>query len=148
MSACYDYSNLGSNTATNFVAIECPNNSDMQLRVYCWNSNWYASVIWKNISRSTLVWEWRKIWCTNDNLKSFSLVRYYSWGGCKVKYSSDKICEWTFEPVISWLTNSMNEFIPYVAYIGLWILSVIIWFVAIKWLINRVRAKVLGTFKR
>lgn len=54
-----------------------------------------------------------------------------SWGGAL-------IIEWTwaFAPVIWGLTNSIWEFIPYVAYLWLWILWVVIWFFAIKWLIK------------
>ena len=44
-----------------------------------------------------------------------------------------------------WLV--ISEFIPYVVYIWLWILSVIIWFFAIKWLINRLKNKTLTFFR-
>lgn len=45
------------------------------------------------------------------------------------------------------LTNSVNEFIPYIVYIWLWILIACIWFVAIKRLINWLRAKIFSSFK-
>lgn len=47
---------------------------------------------------------------------------------------------------VSWVSSTVNEFIPLVVYIWIWILSAIIWFVAIKWLINRIRSKSLWTF--
>lgn len=55
---------------------------------------------------------------------------------------------WTtaLEPIITSLTSTITEFIPYVVYVGLGVLGAIIWFVAIKWLMNWTRAKVLGTF--
>lgn len=55
---------------------------------------------------------------------------------------------WTavFWWIISSLGSAISEFIPYVAYIWLWLLGAIIWFVAIKRLINRVRAKIFWTF--
>ena len=55
---------------------------------------------------------------------------------------------WTtqLEPIISSLSSTLTEFIPYVVYVGLGILGAVIWFVAIKWLMNWTRAKVLGTF--
>ena len=53
---------------------------------------------------------------------------------------------WTFWWIISSLGSAVSEFIPYVAYIWLWLLGAIIWFVAIKRLINRVRAKIFWTF--
>ena len=80
--------------------------------------------------------------CNSSNSFTFSLV------------SNDyvpPIIEWwtsTFTPIITWLTNSVNEFIPYVAYVWIWLLTAIIWFVAIKRLINWVRAKIFSSFKR
>ena len=49
-------------------------------------------------------------------------------------------------PVISWLSDSISEFIPYVVYVGLWVLGAVIWFVSIKWLINRVRRQSFWVF--
>ena len=49
-------------------------------------------------------------------------------------------------PIITSLTSTLNEFIPYVVYVGLGVLGAVIGFVAIKWLMNWTRAKVLGTF--
>ena len=51
-----------------------------------------------------------------------------------------------FDGIITSLETTMSEFIPYVVYVGLWVLGAIIWFVAVKWLMNWVRAKVLWTF--
>lgn len=48
--------------------------------------------------------------------------------------------------IISWLSNTINEFIPYLVYLGLWIITALIWFVAIRWLINRTSSKVRWTF--
>ena len=55
---------------------------------------------------------------------------------------------WTtvFSWIISSLWSVMSEFIPYVAFVGLWLLGAIIGFVAIKRLVNRIRAKILWTF--
>lgn len=55
---------------------------------------------------------------------------------------------WTtaLKPIIDSLSATLTEFIPYVVYVGLWVLGAIIWFVAIKWLMNWTRAKVLWTF--
>lgn len=49
--------------------------------------------------------------------------------------------------IINWLENTVNEVIPYVVYIWLWILGLIIWFVAIRWLINFIRNNILTPFK-
>jgi len=52
----------------------------------------------------------------------------------------------SLEPIITSLSSVMTEFIPYVVYIGLWVLGAVIGFTAIRWLMNWTRAKVLGTF--
>lgn len=52
----------------------------------------------------------------------------------------------SLEPIITSLSDVMTEFIPYVVYIGLWVLGAVIGFTAIRWLMNWTRAKVLGTF--
>lgn len=50
------------------------------------------------------------------------------------------------DQVIDWLEWVMSEFIPYVAYVGLWIIVAVLWFVAIRWLVNWVRSKVFSAF--
>lgn len=50
------------------------------------------------------------------------------------------------DPILNSLSSTLTEFIPYVVYIGLGVLGAVIGFVAIKWLMNWTRAKVLGTF--
>lgn len=60
-------------------------------------------------------------------------------------------------PLLSWGTATldqaldglewvMTEFIPYVVHIGLWIIVATLGFVAIRWLVNWVRAKIFDTF--
>lgn len=51
-----------------------------------------------------------------------------------------------FDEIIGSLESTMAEFIPYVVYVWLGVLGAVIWFVAIKWLMNWTRAKVLWTF--
>lgn len=48
--------------------------------------------------------------------------------------------------VLAGLTSTVNEFIPYLVYIGLGIITATIGFVAIRWLMNWTQAKVRGTF--
>lgn len=50
------------------------------------------------------------------------------------------------QPALDGLKAVMAEFIPYVAYIGLWIIVAVLWFVAIRWLVNWVRAKIFDSF--
>lgn len=62
--------------------------------------------------------------------------------------SSSATPSWYFSPVVSWLLTSINEFIPYVVYVSLGILWVLIWFVAIRWLILWIRSKVFNSFNK
>jgi len=50
------------------------------------------------------------------------------------------------KPALDGLKSVMAEFIPYVAYIGLWIIVAVLGFVAIRWLVNWVRAKIFDSF--
>lgn len=92
------------------------------------------------------------IWFTADNVdweKTFNIIWWWLVDST-TNNNWWSILEWwtaNFTPVITGLTNSINEFIPYVVYIGLWVLSVLIWFVAIKRLINWIRAKIFSSFK-
>ena len=52
----------------------------------------------------------------------------------------------SLEPIVTSLSTTLTEFIPYVVYVGLGVLGAVIGFVAIKWLMNWTRAKVLWTF--
>ena len=54
--------------------------------------------------------------------------------------------EWSLSWIIAWLDSTITEFIPYLVYLGLWIITVIIWFVAIRWFVNRTQAKIRWTF--
>lgn len=48
--------------------------------------------------------------------------------------------------IVDGLKSTMAEFVPYIVYIGLWIIVAILWFVAIRWLVNWVRAKIFDNF--
>lgn len=52
-----------------------------------------------------------------------------------------------FTPVLTSISSSISEFIPYIVYIGLWILGALIWFYAIRWFINWLRKKIFSSFK-
>lgn len=69
-------------------------------------------------------------------------------GGSDSSSNTPLLSGWTtvFSWIISSLWSVMSEFIPYVAFVGLWLLGAIIGFVAIKRLVNRIRAKILWTF--
>lgn len=61
----------------------------------------------------------------------------------------DTILSWgttALQPIITSLETTMAEFVPYVVYVWLWIIGATLGFVAIRWLVNWVRAKVFGAF--
>lgn len=62
--------------------------------------------------------------------------------------ASNYLPNWTasLQPAIDGLKSVMMEFIPYVAYVGLGIIVACLWFVAIRWLVNWVRAKIFDSF--
>ena len=53
---------------------------------------------------------------------------------------------WALAPVLTGLQSAITEFIPYLVYLGLGIITATIGFVAIRWLMNWTQAKVRGTF--
>lgn len=93
-------------------------------------------------------WTYTVDWWPWNSCNSITLNVWSSNGG--VSGDSWWIISWwvsAFTPIISSVSNIISEFIPYVVYIGLGILGVIIWFVAIKRLINWIRAKIFSSFK-
>ena len=130
---------------TNLIWISCAWWSDFQITYYCkdwssWPNSWVTDFVSSSSIWSPCWWVW--------NLDYFTFRRYYWWNqNCEVLYNSDKMCTETFTPVITWLWDSINEFIPYVVYVGLGILWALIWFFAIRRLINRVRRQTFWVFK-
>lgn len=135
---------------------------------YSLTDNWFNNTITVKNWNNCAIWNWHYSYaidnwtCTNSctfNSSTFSsnnnnlqlrcdspfdiVISYDNWEPAPL------VPWWTanFTPVITGLTGSINEFIPYVVYIGLWVLGVLIWFVAIKRLINWVRAKIFSSFK-
>lgn len=95
---------------------------------YCILSAWTYDLSWRWMSFSsfTIIVRDSEWW---DN--SWSLL---PWGESDLSW------------IITWLNSTITEFIPYLVYLGLWIITVIIWFVAVRWLINRTQAKIRWTF--
>ena len=52
----------------------------------------------------------------------------------------------TLDEALTGLSTVMSEFVPYVAHVGLWIITAVLGFVAIRWLVNWVRAKIFDSF--
>ena len=112
-------------------------------------SNWNISLDWTcNFSAQTIE-------TSNPNYDSSAFSSITIWDSSENVWwwtddNSSGIISWwvsAFTPIISSVSSIISEFIPYVVYIGLGILGVIIWFVAIKRLINWIRAKIFSSFK-
>lgn len=75
---------------------------------------------------------------------SFSISSSFEWWDSS--WSLLPWWEWSLSWIITWLNSTITEFIPYLIYLWLWIITVIIWFVAIRWLVNRTQAKIRWSF--
>lgn len=86
----------------------------------------------------------------NLNVPEWTTKIYYQYYSrnynLSYKYESNKMPVSQLTPVVDWLENTIVEFIPYIVYIGLWVLSALLWFIAIKWLVNWTRSKSLWVF--
>lgn len=88
-------------------------------------------------------------WTINTLSNKCSQCKFYVFRWWSLKYTIyyDKMPVSELSPVINWLESSINEFIPYVVYVWLWLLSAVIWFFAIKWLLRFVKWSTLSVFK-
>lgn len=69
----------------------------------------------------------------------------------KLIYPDPPLIQWgteAFSGVLTSVSSSVSEFIPYIVYIWIWLLTASIWFVAIKRLINRLKSKFLNPFRK
>lgn len=107
------------------------------------NNDWIVDTSSSCIGFNLPAWTYNVNWGPWNSCNSFSITVWNSWD------SSWTLLPWwitTLDWLISSLKSVLYEFIPYLVYIGLGVLGAIIWFIAIKRLINRIRVKVLWTF--
>lgn len=90
-------------------------------------------------------WNYWFDWNININYNASSCSSWWFTINYTVQHENMPVSELT--PVITWLWDSINEFIPYVVYVGLGILWALIGFFAIRRLINRVRRQTFWVFK-
>lgn len=133
------------------------------------NINWYDKIkIDTNNCTDWQYWtlkvkyDWKQqfLTCWNlpkilENIKTFSI-----WSDSnsrditntyQIYWYVPPIVEWgteVFSGVLTSVSSSVSEFIPYIVYIWIWILTASIWFVSIKWLLNRLKSKVLNPFRK
>lgn len=113
----------------------------------------YSSDYSKTFDNYTVVsYDTLKDWCQsswNWEIKGFKIADVYNWAGLsnvEIVYKSSKMPVSQLSPVVNWLKTSINEFIPYIVYIWLWILWVLIWFYAIKRLLRYVKWSTFSVF--
>lgn len=114
---------------------------------YCFSSPMYDGWGWGNMVYS-------------DENPSNAIDWYFYFSNSPITYSSSSAwwdsssSVWTLlpngkddlTPILNWFKGTMLEFIPYIAYIWLWIIVATLWFIAIRWLVNWVRAKIFDSF--
>lgn len=103
---------------------------NLTINQLCDSSNLDCGTNWDNL-------EW--IWYLysdyeNTSTRLFYILPWIAW-----------LTSWLSSTVSS-LTNTINEFIPYLVYITLGVLGVIFWFYAIKWLLRFVKWSSLFVF--
>lgn len=129
---------------------EVPSNSD---RVRC--DEWTMAVILKDRNGNLSFWGWKTCPWSADPQNyvgwNYTIV-WVAWvfDPWKIYYMwpTDKMPVSQLTPVLTWITDVLWEFIPYVIYIWLWVLIVSIAFVAVKWLMLWIYNKVRFIFKK
>lgn len=145
------YSDCGVVNMDSYYA--CINVSENFIPLQWFYSNWTAWVIDSSNYCFSSSLEWGDKSFTFDSDSEVSWTIYISSSPITYNSSSDSwnwgLVEnwtWTFSWIITSLWTTISEFIPYVVYLWVWILGALIWFVAVKRLMNRIRRKVLWTF--
>ena len=107
--------------------------------------SWYSTCQWYEISAWT--------YSVSSTDEVFDTVSFTisstppsSWWDNSWNWGLIENWTWTFSWIITSLWTTVSEFIPYVVYLWVWILGALVWFVAIKRLMNRIRRKILWTF--
>lgn len=114
-----------------------------------WDCQFYVNNDWVVDSSSSCIgfnlpaWTYNINWWPWNSCNSFSITIWSSW-----ENSWTLLPNWTddLKWIVDGLKSTMAEFVPYIVYIGLWIIVAILWFVAIRWLVNWVRAKIFDNF--
>lgn len=134
-------------------------NSDTVINNSCSLSRCELAIIWggKRCYITSSNWNLYFDWCSNLPARSYTLSNC-AWNGFDWCYNSitlklpnPPIVQWgtdAFSGVLTSVSSSISEFIPYIVYIWIGLLGACIWFVAIKRLLNRLKSKVLNPFRK
>lgn len=109
------------------------NKSDFPINVECnkggcdWLNIWNYPLgnAWIVDVSVTLPWKWWQIW------EWWTILNWFS----------------DLTPAIDWLKVTIALLIPYVVYIWIWVLLAVLWFYAIRWLVNWMSNKINSYFK-
>lgn len=132
-------------------------NSDTVLSNSCSSSRCELALIWwgKRCYITNSNWNLYFDWCSNLPARSYTLTNC-AWNGFNWCYNSislklpdppvveDKTVFWS---VITWISDTMWEFIPYMVYLWLWTLIISLSFVAVKWLMVWIWNKIKKYFR-
>lgn len=114
-------------------------------KVY-WPWTYFCNSVWDVINTNIYIdWGFDKVsFFSNDSNVTFWL---------KIddpNYNENNVIPY-WVSVFTWILTSIvsvvSEIIPYIIYIWLWVLVAVLWFIAIKRLLNWIRRKVFGNFK-
>lgn len=128
------FSNVSNLSVSNY---ECSNN-DCVLTFY--NDNMNCDIIFNWTMNNwclDIVFDW-DYWIAWPEDKMFSSIvlsygnEWWGWWGWLV--DNDLVSSLSL--AIDWLRGTIYEIIPYVIYIWIWVLLAILWFYAIRWLVN------------
>lgn len=104
---------------------------------------WSKKFFWNysSFSSSSYSSYWKIIWFQNDHC---DWINY--WSDFEFSCKSDKMPVSSLTPAIDSLKNTTYQIIPYVVYIWIWTLLVVLWFYAIRWLVNWIVKKLNSLF--
>lgn len=144
---CYEFWFISDNlSATYSYSYNFPSETEWFTYDWVWS---YSNTICSSDWVSTIEY-WIDFWSL-DPLGDYNFTNYFKVYEYEPPFIPDLLLPWwqgSLEPVVEWLGSAIDEFIPYVVYVWLGVISIIIWFVAIKWLINRIRRNSLFVFSR
>lgn len=115
-----------------YVTFRCPN--DWNKFIINWSNNFVFDYWWTAKC---------SIYLTNSS---------FYWEGCAsaVLYKDVPVFNFwwpsALTPAVDWLRWTVNQIIPYVIFIWIWVLLAILWFYAIRWLVNWIWRKINSVF--
>lgn len=117
-----------------------------------YRSNWTKCINWRDVSISPYDYYNIKeilvnsIWSSCWSNYTVKILSSSDWLICSTETSKMPVS--ALSPVVTWITDTLWEFIPYVIYIWLWVLVFSLWFIAVRRLMLRIYNKIRFIFKK